>query len=95
MSAPTDRLGFTGQANALGIGEAPGFASQLFQEDSILFLQILDDRLLVAVDPAANHKKQDLDLSIHAPQQTVQLRAAQGQSRFGSIIWPYRIPDLI
>jgi hypothetical protein len=49
----------------------------LFEEDSILFLQILDDGLLVTVDPAGDHKKEDLDFSIHPSQENDPLRAAQ------------------
>jgi hypothetical protein len=55
----------------LGIGETPGFAPQLFEEDSILFPQILNDSLLVAVDPADDHEKKDLELCIHGRQQSV------------------------
>jgi hypothetical protein len=65
------------QANALGVGKAPGFTSELIQEDSIFLLQILDDRLLVAVNPAGDHKKQHLDLCIHPRQKTVPLRTTQ------------------
>src|SRR5262249_46697277 len=75
--APANRSGFAGQANPLNFGKASGLTSKLLQEDSILFLKILDDRLLVAVYPAGDHEKEDLDLRIHPLQETLRLRAAQ------------------
>jgi hypothetical protein len=35
------------------------FTSEFFQKDSIFFLQIFDNRLLVAFDPTGDHEKQD------------------------------------
>jgi hypothetical protein len=35
-AAPTDALGFARQPDSLGVGEALGFATELFQENAIL-----------------------------------------------------------
>ena len=40
--------------HALGIGEAFGFAAELFEENAILFLEEFDDGLLVSVHPTGD-----------------------------------------
>ena len=61
----TEHLGFAGQARASSIGEALGFASQLFKEDPVFLLEIIDKGLLVSIDPADNHEKEELELHVH------------------------------
>ena len=62
---PTDELGFASQPDSLGVGEALGFATELFQENAILFLQVFDDRLLVSAHPAGDSDQEELELSRH------------------------------
>ena len=64
-AAPTDELGFARQPNALGVGEALGFATELFKENAILFLEVFDDRLLVLAHPAGDSDQEELELSRH------------------------------
>jgi hypothetical protein len=64
-AAPTDELGFARQPNALGVGEALGFATELFQEDAILFLEVFDDSLLVSAHPAGDSDEQELESRRH------------------------------
>jgi len=64
--APADKLGFAGKPDSLSIGEAPGFAAELFQKNAILFLEVFDDGLLMAIHPAGNGDEEELELSCHA-----------------------------
>jgi hypothetical protein len=49
-----DELGFVSKPDSLGVGKAPGFAAQLFEENPIFFLEEFDDRLLVSLHPAGD-----------------------------------------
>ena len=64
-AAPADELGFASQPDALGVGEALGFATELFKENAILFLKVFDDRLLVSAHPAGDSDQEELELSRH------------------------------
>ena len=64
-AAPTDALGFARQPDSLGVGEALGFATELFKENAILFLEVFDDRLLVLAHPAGDSDEEELELSRH------------------------------
>src|ERR1017187_2167102 len=64
-AAPTDALGFARQPDALGVGEALGFTTELFQENAILFLKVFDDRLLVSAHPADDSDEEELELRRH------------------------------
>jgi hypothetical protein len=43
-----------------GVTKAPGFAAKLFQQHAILFLEIVDDVLLVPVHPAGRSDEEEL-----------------------------------
>ena len=60
----TDFLGFGGQSSALLVVE-PGLFAQLLLEDFDLLLEVFDDVLLVAVDPAGQTEEDELIL-VHA-----------------------------
>jgi hypothetical protein len=61
----------------LGIREAPGFASELFEENAIFLLEEFDDRLLVSVHPAGDGNKEELELSCHGVKNLSKVAAAQ------------------
>jgi hypothetical protein len=48
---PAEELGFASQPDSLGVAKARGLAAELFQENSIFFLEKFDDRLLVSIHP--------------------------------------------
>ena len=56
---PTDFLGLSGQSSALVVVE-PGLFAQSLLEDFDLLLEILDDVLLVAVEPAGQTDEDEL-----------------------------------
>jgi hypothetical protein len=62
---PTDALGFARRPDALGVGEALGFAAALFKENAILFLEVFDDRLLMLAHLAGDSDEEELELSRH------------------------------
>jgi hypothetical protein len=66
QAAPADALGFPSQPDSLGVGEALGFATELFKEKAILFLKVFDDRLLVSAHPAGDRDQEELELSRHS-----------------------------
>jgi hypothetical protein len=57
----TDLFGLGGQPAALVVIE-PGLFAQLLPEDFDLLLQVFDDVLLVAVDPAGQAKEEKLKM---------------------------------
>ena len=65
QAAPADELGFARQPDALGVGEALGFATELFQENAIFFLEVFDHSLLVSADTAGDRDEQELELRRH------------------------------
>jgi hypothetical protein len=53
------------QPEALRVGEAPGFAAELFEKNPILLLEVFDHRLLVSVQPASDGDQEQLELGCH------------------------------
>jgi hypothetical protein len=72
-----DELGFARQPDSLGVGEALGFATELFQENAILFLEVFDDRLLVLAHPAGDRDEQELELRRHRVENLSKVLVAQ------------------
>jgi len=56
--APTQLLGPHGQAPTLVVIKMQPLSSELFAEDDVLFLKIVDDILLVFVQPASEGNQQ-------------------------------------
>jgi hypothetical protein len=77
-TAATDHLGLARQAHALDIGEAFGLASELFGQDSLLLPKSFDNDLLLPIDPAGDHDKEELQLC--APGQQRNVKAAGPQA---------------
>src|ERR1022692_2804845 len=65
QAASADELGFARQPDALGVGEALGFATELFQENPVFFLEVYNDSLLVSAHPAGDRDEQELELRRH------------------------------
>jgi hypothetical protein len=57
--APPQVLCFGGQADALIVGEAQPTRAELFAEDAILGLEIVDDLALLLVDPACERDHEE------------------------------------
>ena len=51
VNTSANGLGFGRESSSLTIGEQQPFAAELFSEYSVLFLKVLDDIALVAIDP--------------------------------------------
>jgi hypothetical protein len=49
---PSQCPGFRGEPTPLVVGEAQPPGADLFAQDTVLFLEIIDDVLLLLVDPA-------------------------------------------
>jgi hypothetical protein len=81
-AVPADELGFASESSSLGVGEAPGFAAELCEENAIFFLEVFDDRLLVSVHPAGDGNEEELKLSCHGGRKHSKVPAAQ------SVKWP-------
>ncbi len=77
QTVPSDRLGLAGKPHSLGVSEALGFAAELFEKNAILFLKVLNHRLLVSVHPTDHHEKEELQLCVHGRQRTVKATGAQ------------------
>jgi hypothetical protein len=56
----TKGMGQGRKATALGVGEPEPSATELGFEDTILFSKVGDDLLLVPIDPAGDHRDQDM-----------------------------------
>lgn len=54
-------LAFRGEPTTLGVCKAQVATAEPLLEDPILFLQVLDDIELTAVDPAAEQEEEQLD----------------------------------
>src|ERR1022692_4503307 len=76
-AAPAEELGFARQPDALNVGEALGFATELFQENAILFLKVFDDRLLVSAHPAGDRDQEELELRRHRVENLSEVPSAQ------------------
>jgi hypothetical protein len=72
-----DELGSASKPDSLGVGKAPGFAAQLFEEHTILLLEKLDHRLLVSIHPAGDGNKEELELSCHGVKNLSKVATAQ------------------
>ncbi len=72
-----DELGFASKPDSLSVGKAPGFATQLFEENAIFLFEEFDDRLLVSVHPAGEGNKEELELSCHGVKNLSKAAAAQ------------------
>src|ERR1017187_5665055 len=76
-AAPAEELGFARQPDALNVGEALGFATELFQENAILFLEVIDDSLLVSAHPAGDSDQEELELRRHRVENLSEVPSAQ------------------
>jgi hypothetical protein len=76
-AAPADELGFARQPNALGVGEALGFATELFQENPVFFLEVFDHSLLVSAHPTGDRDEQELELRRHTAENLSKVLVAQ------------------
>ena len=70
-------LAFARQPNALGVGEALGFVTELFQENAIFFLEVYDHSLLVSAHPAGDRDEQELELRRHRVENLSKVPTAQ------------------
>src|ERR1022692_1703620 len=77
QAAPADELGFARQPNALGVGEAVGFATELFQENPVFFLEVFNDSLLVSAHPAGAGDQEELKLRRHKVENPSKIPATQ------------------
>ena len=51
-------LGFARESDSLGVGKAFGFAAELLEQHAILFLEIIDDVLLMPVHRTGHNDEQ-------------------------------------
>jgi hypothetical protein len=51
---------FSGKAATFGVGEADALSAQPFLEQAVLFLDVVDQIQLMAVDPSAEHHQQQM-----------------------------------
>ena len=58
-AASAENVAFHGQAAALVVGEAQPSGSVRGAEDPVLLEQVVDDRLLLPVDPARDQQEQE------------------------------------
>lgn len=56
----TERHASNGEATAVGVGEAEPPSPELALEDPVFFQQVVEDALLVAVEPAGEDDGEDL-----------------------------------
>ena len=56
---PTEHLSLHSEAAPLVVGEPEPAATALRAEDAVLLEQVVDDRLLLAVDPAREQKEEE------------------------------------
>src|ERR1022692_4428531 len=77
QAASADELGFARQPDALGVGEALGFATELFQENPVFFLEVYNDSLLVSAHPAGDRDEQELELRRHRVENLSKVLVAQ------------------
>jgi hypothetical protein len=65
QAVPSERLRSAGKPHSLGVSEAFGFTTQLFEQNAILFLKVRDHRLLMSVHPANDGDQNELKLGCH------------------------------
>ena len=51
---PSDDFCFASKPDSLGVSKAPGFATELLEEDAVLLLEVFDDGLLMPIDSASD-----------------------------------------
>ena len=90
-ATPADELGFASKADSLSVREALGFAAELFQENAIFLLEIFNDHVLVAVHPAGDRKKQELELCCHAAKNPSKVPPPQSSRCIGGVFWQYTV----
>jgi hypothetical protein len=56
----TERVRFSGESSTFGIGEPNAASAEAFLEQSVLFLEIVDDVQLMTVDPPSEHHQQQV-----------------------------------
>ncbi len=56
----SDRLASNGKSSALGIGQSKSLGAELLLENSVLLLEIFDDRVLLVGDPSGQRGNEDL-----------------------------------
>ena len=54
-----------------------GFATELFQENAILFLEVFDNSLLALAHPAGDRDQEELELSRHKVENLSKVTTAQ------------------
>ena len=91
-AASADELGFASEPAALGVGEAPGFAAELLEQNAIFFLEVFDDGLLVSVHPAGHGNEEELELSCHGVSKHSKVLAAQSFRRLRLIFLAVQAP---
>jgi len=64
-AAATDPICFASQPDALRIGKAFGLAVELIEKNAVFFLEVINDRLLMSVQPAGDNDQEELELSCH------------------------------
>jgi hypothetical protein len=77
VASQADEFGFARQPDALGVGEALGLATELFQENAIFFLEVFDHSLLVWAHPAGDRDEQELELRRHGVENLSKVLVAQ------------------
>jgi hypothetical protein len=60
---PTEHLSLHSEAAPLVVGEPEPAATALRAEDAVLLEQVVDDRLLLAVDPAREQEEEESERS--------------------------------
>ena len=70
-------LAFARQPNALGVGEALRFPTELFQENPVFFLEVFNDSLLVSAHPTGDRDEQELELRRHRVENLSKVLVAQ------------------
>lgn len=56
----TERKCFPGKAATFGVGEVDALSAQPFLEQAVLFLDVVDQIQLMAVDPSGEHHQQQM-----------------------------------
>ena len=74
-----DGLALHHEASALVVGEAKAASSELLTEDAVLLHQVVDDAVLVAVDPAGEEQKEEVERG---------RRGGRGHGRSFKVAWP-------
>jgi hypothetical protein len=76
-AVPTDELGFARQPNPLGVSKGPGFATELFEKNTIFLMEVFDNGLLVPVRQAGDGDEQALEVRGHRVENPSEIFATQ------------------